>query len=77
MDGNEAVAHTAYLFTEVAGIYPITPASPMAELTDKWAKEGKENFFGNWDGTWFSLIRMSNLYIYSKSGSFINVTKYV
>ncbi len=47
MDGNEAVAHTAYLFTEVAGIYPITPASPMAELTDKWAKEGKENFFGN------------------------------
>ena len=47
MDGNEAVAHTAYLFTEVAGIYPITPASPMAELTDKWAKEGKENFIGN------------------------------
>lgn len=45
MDGNEACAHVAYNFTEVAGIYPITPASPMAELTDKWANEGRENYF--------------------------------
>ncbi len=46
MDGNEAVSHVAYMFTEVAGLYPITPASPMGELTDKWASEGRENFFG-------------------------------
>ena len=45
MDGNEACALSAYNFTEVAGIYPITPASPMAELTDKWANNGKLNFF--------------------------------
>lgn len=46
MDGNEAAAHVSYQFTEVAGIYPITPASPMAELTDKWANEGRKNYFG-------------------------------
>ena len=46
MDGNEACALSAYNFTEVAGIYPITPASPMAEITDKWANNGKLNFFG-------------------------------
>ena len=46
MDGNEACAYVSYNFTEVAGIYPITPASPMAELTDKWSSEGKKNFFG-------------------------------
>ncbi|MBQ3306719.1 MAG: pyruvate:ferredoxin (flavodoxin) oxidoreductase [Bacilli bacterium] len=46
MDGNEAAAHVSYNFTEVAGIYPITPASPMAELTDKWSSEGKLNYFG-------------------------------
>ena len=46
MDGNEAAAHISYNFTEVAGIYPITPASPMAELTDKWANEGRKNYFG-------------------------------
>ena len=45
MDGNEASAYVSYGFTEVAGIYPITPASPMAELTDKWSSEGKLNFF--------------------------------
>ena len=47
MDGNEAAAHVSYQFTEVAGIYPITPASPMAELTDKWANEGRKNYFGS------------------------------
>lgn len=46
MDGNEACSYVSYNFTEVAGIYPITPASPMAELTDKWSNEGKENYFG-------------------------------
>lgn len=46
MDGNEAAAYAAYAFTEVAAIYPITPSSPMAELTDKWAANGKKNIFG-------------------------------
>lgn len=45
MDGNEACSYVSYNFTEVAGIYPITPASPMAELTDQWANEGKLNYF--------------------------------
>ncbi len=46
IDGNEAAARGAYLFSEVCGIYPITPASPMAEVTDKWSSEGKKNYFG-------------------------------
>ena len=46
MDGNEACAYVSYNFTEVAGIYPITPASPMAELTDEWSSDGKTNYFG-------------------------------
>ena len=46
MDGNYAAAYTAYAFTEVAGIYPITPSSPMAEYTDEWAANGKKNLFG-------------------------------
>lgn len=46
IDGNEACATVAYHFTEVAGIYPITPSSPMAEKTDEWASEGKKNAFG-------------------------------
>lgn len=46
MDGNEAAAYAAYAFTEVAGIYPITPSSPMADYTDMWAAEGKKNLFG-------------------------------
>ncbi len=46
MDGNEAAAHTAYAFTEVAAIYPITPSSPMAEKTDEWSARGRENLFG-------------------------------
>ncbi|MBC2870836.1 pyruvate:ferredoxin (flavodoxin) oxidoreductase [Bittarella massiliensis] len=45
MDGNTAAAYAAYPFTEVAAIYPITPSSPMAEVTDRWAAEGRENFF--------------------------------
>ena len=46
MDGNEAAAYSAYAFTEVATIYPITPSSPMAEHTDVWAANGKKNIFG-------------------------------
>lgn len=46
MDGNTAAAHVAYAFTEVAGIYPITPSSPMAESTDEWAANGRKNIFG-------------------------------
>ena len=47
MDGNEACSHVSYNFTEVAGIYPITPSSTMAELTDSWASSGKLNYFGS------------------------------
>ena len=46
VDGNNAAAYTSYAFTEVAGIYPITPSSPMADYTDQWAQEGKKNLFG-------------------------------
>ncbi len=46
MDGNQAAAYASYAFTEVAGIYPITPSSPMAEHTDLWASQGKKNIFG-------------------------------
>ena len=47
MDGNEACSYVSYNFTEVAGIYPITPSSTMAELTDSWASSGKLNYFGS------------------------------
>ncbi len=47
IDGNEACARGAYLFSELCGIYPITPASPMATLTDKWSNEGKLNLFND------------------------------
>ena len=45
-DGNAAAAHIAYMFTEVAAIYPITPSSPMAENVDEWAAQGRKNMFG-------------------------------
>ncbi|MCQ2328481.1 MAG: pyruvate:ferredoxin (flavodoxin) oxidoreductase [Paludibacteraceae bacterium] len=45
-DGNAAAAHIAYMFTEVAAIYPITPSSPMAENVDEWAAVGRKNMFG-------------------------------
>ena len=47
IDGNEACAMGAYLFSELCGIYPITPASPMASLVDKWSGSGKLNLFGD------------------------------
>ena len=46
-DGNQAAAHIAYMFSEVAAIYPITPSSPMAEHVDEWAAEGRKNLFGD------------------------------
>ena len=46
LDGNAAAAHIAYMFTEVAAIYPITPSSPMAENVDEWAAAGRKNLFG-------------------------------
>ncbi|MCQ2607651.1 MAG: pyruvate:ferredoxin (flavodoxin) oxidoreductase [Bacteroidales bacterium] len=45
-DGNAAAAHIAYMFTEVAAIYPITPSSPMAENVDEWSAQGRKNMFG-------------------------------
>ena len=46
MDGNNAAAHVSYAYTDVAAIYPITPSSVMAEVTDKWAADGRVNVFG-------------------------------
>ncbi|HCC01029.1 MAG TPA: pyruvate:ferredoxin (flavodoxin) oxidoreductase [Ruminococcaceae bacterium] len=46
MDGNAAAAHVAYAFTDVTGIYPITPSSVMAEHADEWAAAGRKNIFG-------------------------------
>ena len=47
MDGNHAAAHVSYAYTDVAAIYPITPSSVMAEATDEWATQGRENIFGH------------------------------
>ena len=46
IDGNTAAAHVAYAFSDVAAIYPITPSSPMAEVADDWAANGRVNLFG-------------------------------
>ena len=46
IDGNTAVSHVAYAFSDVAAIYPITPSSPMAEVADEWAAHGRKNLFG-------------------------------
>lgn len=46
MDGNQAAAHVSYAYSDVAAIYPITPSSTMAEVTDEWAAEGRKNIFG-------------------------------
>ena len=45
MDGNEACAHSAYMFSDIAGIYPITPSSTMAELVDEWSSKGMTNLY--------------------------------
>ena len=46
-DGNQAASHMAYMFSEVAAIYPITPSSNMAENVDEWAAHGRKNIFGD------------------------------
>lgn len=45
MDGNTAAAHNAYALSEMSCIYPITPSSPMAEVMDVWATQGRKNAF--------------------------------
>ncbi len=47
MDGNTAAAHVSYAYSDVAAIYPITPSSPMAEVTEEWSAKGRENIFGH------------------------------
>jgi len=47
IDGNEACAKVSYMFTELAGIYPITPSSPMAEHIDEWSSNNKLNIFND------------------------------
>ena len=46
IDGNGAVSHIAYAFSDVAAIYPITPSSTMAEYVDEWSAQGRKNLFG-------------------------------
>ena len=46
IDGNTAAAYVAYAYSDVAAIYPITPSSPMGELADEWAANGRKNIFG-------------------------------
>jgi len=46
MDGNTAAAHVAYAMSETAAIYPITPSTPMGEIADEWAAQGRKNIFG-------------------------------
>ena len=46
VDGNTAVGHVAYAFSDVAAIYPITLSSPMAEVVDEWSAKGTKNLFG-------------------------------
>ena len=46
VDGNTAVSHVAYAFSDVAAIYPITPSSPMAEVADEWAAQGRDTSLG-------------------------------
>lgn len=47
MDGNDAAANIAYLMSDVSFIYPITPSTPMGEMADLWAAEGRKNAWGN------------------------------
>ena len=85
-DGNYAAAHVAYMFSEVAAIYPITPSSTMAEYIDEWAANGRKNIFGEQlqvaemqsEGwccrccSWFITIRCINFNIYCITGIITN-----
>ena len=91
MDGNTAAAHVAYAYTEVAGIYPITPSSPMADMVDQWSAAGRKNIFGNTvkvtemqseagvcrNGSRFACCRCAYHNIYSFTGAFAYDTEYV
>ena len=46
VDGNTAACHVAYAMSDAAAIYPITPSSPMGEIADEWAAQGRKNIFG-------------------------------
>ena len=46
MDGNTAAAHVGYAMSDVCTLYPITPSSPMGEIADEWAAQGRKNIFG-------------------------------
>ena len=75
-DGNQAAAHIAYMFSEVAAIYPITPSSPMAEHVDEWSAQGRINLFGDtvkgrWCRrcrAWLTAGRCTYHYIHSFTG---------
>ena len=62
MDGNTAAAWTSYAFTEVAGIFPITPSSPMAENMDEWVSQDRINIFGEKYGDYPQGIIMTFTY---------------
>ena len=66
MDGNTAAAHVAYAYTEVAGIYPITPSSPMADSVDQWSAAGQKNIFGS---------KVSQNFTHPKPGRFRMLTR--
>ena len=89
MDGNTAAAHCAYAFTEVAAIYPITPSSPMAEVVDAWATQGRKNIFdtivkvaelqseGGAAGAVHGALQCVVDYVYSKPGLTADDSKYL
>ena len=91
MDGNEAAAYASYAFTEVAGIYPITPSSPMADYTDLWAAQGKKKFIWyaskssrdakrgrrSWHGAWLTTSWRPNYDLHSFSRPTFKNSKYV
>ena len=68
MDGNTAAAYSAYAFTEVAAIYPITPSSPMAEKVDEWSAKGKKKLF-------LYLMNLLLVYIHKMLESFLMYLK--
>ena len=73
MDGNTAAAHCAYAFTEVAGIYPITPSSTMAEVVDAWSAGGRKNIFG----TSVKVVDKAPHNLYCFPGSFVNDSQHL
>ena len=70
MDGNNAAAHVSYAYTEVAGIYPITPSSPMADFVDQWSAAGLKNIFG-------TRVKVAEDHLYGVSGSAADDPEYV